>query len=498
MSDGVATVHKDYKKFAPKWKRCRDVCAGQDAVHAAGTAYLPRLKAQKNDAYNAYVMRTPFVNYSWRTVAALLGLVFRKEPKVTNPAGLDPYLEDVSQSGTPLKVFCKQVTSEILEVGRVSVLVDYPTAPQTDAPLVVAQAEGLGLRPTMKVYPAETFINWKYRTINNKYVLSMAVLRECATEAIDEFEDKESDQYRVLDLEPGTNYYRVRMFQRTDGKDVQIGGAVYPLMDGKPLDFIPLYTIDVDGQTCDIDEPPLIDLFDLNLSHYRTSADYENGCHFTGLPTPYITGWTPEPGMDGDKPAEIGIGSDYFILQPSKDAKLGYLEFNGTGLDALVKNKEGKESQMAMLGSRVLGGDKAGVEAFKTVAIRNNGETSILSSISLAVSLGITGALNTFAKWAGKAGECEVKLNRDFAPVGMDAQTLTALLATVQAGRMSNESFFDLLQRSDLQDADLSYEDEQARIDAQPPPAPMLTGPGAKTTQAGFPPAPKKPTPPAP
>jgi len=36
---GVKTTHADFDKFAPKWKRVRDVVAGQDAMHEAGEAY---------------------------------------------------------------------------------------------------------------------------------------------------------------------------------------------------------------------------------------------------------------------------------------------------------------------------------------------------------------------------------------------------------------------------------------------------------------------------
>jgi phage terminase large subunit len=46
----VNSTHPDYDTFAPKWKRCRDVIAGQDAIHAAGEAYLPRLK---DESYGA-------------------------------------------------------------------------------------------------------------------------------------------------------------------------------------------------------------------------------------------------------------------------------------------------------------------------------------------------------------------------------------------------------------------------------------------------------------
>jgi hypothetical protein len=149
------------------------------------------------------------------------------------------------------------------------------------------------------------------------------------------------------------------------------------------------------------------------------------------------------------------------------------MEFTGQGLTALKENKEGKETQMAMLGSRLLSSDKSGVEAFQTVAIRNNGETSILAGISLLASLGILASINIFTEWGGAdTASNEFQINRDFMSVTMDAPTLLALLANVQAGTLSKESFFDLLQRGDVVDQDLTFEEEQSRIDSQPLPMP--------------------------
>ena len=50
----VDTRHTDYDAMLPKWQRMRDVVAGQDSVHAAGTKYLPRLKDQTDEDYSAY------------------------------------------------------------------------------------------------------------------------------------------------------------------------------------------------------------------------------------------------------------------------------------------------------------------------------------------------------------------------------------------------------------------------------------------------------------
>jgi hypothetical protein len=229
-------------------------------------------------------------------------LLLRKAPLIIVPSAIEPMLEDVSLAGVPFSVFVQTVIDEILSVGRVGILVDHPAmvTPDGDKELTKADADDLGLRPVMKIYKAESIINWKYRLINNKFVLSMVVFCEHITtkDPDDEFCDKSSVQYRVLDLdEAADNTYRVRIFVSVDGKDIQVGDTVVPLMDGQPLESIPFNCIGVSGLEPNVDLPPMIDLFDLNLSHYRTNADYEHACHFTGLPTPWVAGYNDKSGF---------------------------------------------------------------------------------------------------------------------------------------------------------------------------------------------------------
>src|SRR5205807_354578 len=129
-----------------------------------------------------------------------------------------------------------------LTVGRGFILVDHP--PQqvgSDGkvvPITLAAAQAQGLRPTLQFYAAESIRNWKFARVNNAWVLVQVVLAETAMVVEDEFTAKPEDRYRVLDLD-GSGQYRQRLFHIKDEKDVQIGGDVYPVMNGKPLTFIP-------------------------------------------------------------------------------------------------------------------------------------------------------------------------------------------------------------------------------------------------------------------
>lgn len=462
----VNHTHADYDEHAPKWKRVRDVVDGQDAVHKAGIAYLPKLKDQETEDYNAYVKRAGFYNATWRTIAGLSGMMFRKPPKVEIPAAIDSFMTDVDMAGTSLDVFARTIATEVLGPGRVGILVDHPRVNAVQS-ITVAVAEQLGLRPMLKTYETEAIINWKYARVRNRWVLSMVVLEETVSEDENEFKAKAVKQWRVLDLDNGA--YRQRVFRKGEREEfVQVGADAYPLMRNATLDFIPFYIVGPDGIDSDCDEPPLIDLVDLNLSHYRTNADYEHGCHFTGLPTAVVSGYHPE-----ETAPKLYIGSQAAWVFPDPNAKASFLEFTGQGLGALKDNLDRKEQHMAVLGARMLSQEKRAVEAAETAAIHRAGENSVLASIAQGVSEGITTALQVFADWAGATGKVVFDLNRDYNPAMLDAAQLTALMKMVQTGTMSESEHFDLMQRADIIDSEKTFEEHQEEISAQGPVAPV-------------------------
>jgi len=467
----VKTTHKDYDRFAPKWKRCRDAVAGQDAIHTAADAYLPKLKDETPDDYKARLKRSDFFNGTWRTIDGLGGMAFRKEPTIDVPKGIETYLEDVNMAGADINALATETVEDVLSVGRIGILVDHPMMPENVSAITVDAAEKLGLRPTLQIYMAESIINWKFARLNNAWVLRLVVLKECEAIPDGEFKEKLEDRYRVLDLDEA-GHYRQRMFKLGDKQeDEQIGGDLYPLMNNKPLEFIPFAIIGTGGRGDVIDEPPLIDLVDANLALYQINADYRHGLHFTGLPTPYVTGHQQQ---DGDS---FYIGSTKAWVFADAAATVGFLEFQGQGLEALKGAIADKKQEMALLGARMIADETKQVETLGATQIKRAGENSVLAKIVQAVSTSLEWCLGVFADWAGQSGEIVYQINKDFLPLGMDAQMFNAYLAAVGAGEMTSEEFFDLMQRGDVVKADLTFAEHQAKLEMQGPAAPAKPEP---------------------
>jgi hypothetical protein len=468
-----------------------DAAAGKDAIIAAGEAYLPKLSDQTQNEFSAYIGRAAYFNATGRTIDGLKGMLFRQPPTVTVPDNVKPMLDNVTLSGVPLQILTLEVAEEVLTVGRVGILVDFPQV-DTSA-MTLADTRRQNLQPLMTTYVAESILNWQTATINNVKVLSQVRLEEDVEVPTDEFTVVSKKQYRVLDLARLENplsgetqiVYRVRVFEviQKDGKeeDVQIGDDVFPKMNGDYLDYIPFYFISVDDVSECIDEPPLLDLVDMNLAHFRTTADYEHGCHFTGLPTPVVSGYTPDA---TGAASTFGIGSMSAWVFPRPEAKAYYLEFTGQGLGALKENITAKEQKMAVLGARMLEGQgKSGVESADTAGIHRSGEQSTLASAAQAMSIGISLALNTYCMFAGASDPKGAKfdLNRDFFPPVTDALTLTALIAGWQNGAYGYETLFNMLKQNEIIALEQTVEGEIASMKLNPP---VIPG-GTQVNQSG-------------
>lgn len=465
----VDSKDKTHIDQAPAWGFMRDLVAGQRVVHAKGECYLPRLSGESDDDFKARIKRATFFNATWRTIEALVGMLFRKPPAVTVSPAAEGMLADVTKSGQAFPAFGERAAEELETVGRVGLLVDYPQT--STAGLTVAQAQELNVRPHLALYRSESILNARYAWINNRTVLSLVVLEETVEEpGKDKYTPSTVTQWRELELVPVTVGDVTRHLYHVGIKRKDANGAEYyhvqpfmPMMGGQPMTEIP-FEIVGDGV------PPLEDLARVNESHYHTTADLEHGAHKTALPQPWVAGLDERVDAEGrpvDRTLKIGGGHAWALPQ---GATVGMLEYTGQGLAALEKRLDVKERQMAVLGARMLEQQKSGVETAETAGIHRSGEQSILQNHADALSAAFTRVLTWFDKWAGGPGtDVSAAVNKDFLPATLDAQAITALVGAWQQGAISKEQLFLKLQKGGVVSDGADFEDEETKIANAPP-----------------------------
>jgi hypothetical protein len=462
----INTTRSDYNYYLPIWEKCRHCVEGQERIHLQGQLYLPRLSGQTDEEYWAYVTRALFYNATQRTVDAMTGLIFRKDPIVKVPTAIIPWLDDIDLNGNSLTTFVENIAEEIEITGGFGLLVEHPEVVVEDGiEITQAQAQAQNIRPFFAKYTVENILNWRVKTINNQKYLHLVVLKETHEDVNEELNVSEVTYYRVLDLDPETGHYRQRVYSlEDDQKTFKQEKEVYPLMNGQRMNFIPFFRLGPKGITYEIEKPPIIDLVNVNLSHYRTTADLEHGAHFTGLPTAVVTGHSiPE----GGEPLKIGSANAWVFSE--ENAKAHYLEFTGTGLGALEKRLEKKEQQMVTLGARMLAPDTNTIEAADTHSIKRQGENSVLASIAYAIESSIEKALQILIAWANVQGEVGYLINKDFVPSKMSSQDLLASFQVYQAGGMAFSDFIQILQKGEVIDSQRTPEMIKSEIDVSGP-----------------------------
>ena len=466
----VSDTHPEYDKTLSKWTKCRVCVQGEEAVKYASEDYLPRLSGQDDTDYGAYKMRASFFAGTARAVGALVGMLFKKPERVENASEeLHDILETVTEDKTDISTFAKHVAEEVVVAGRVCVLVD-------------AASEVLNARPYLTSYVAEDVVNWKtYIDEQGERGLSLLVLRELHYEEEDEFSHEAVPQLRVLSLQEGR--YTVRLYRERERPDPSsAAGAtlkeyileetVEPRVRGAALNFIPAVLIGTTDVAPDVEKPPMLDVAEVNLSLYRTSADLEHGRHFTALPTAYISGRLED---EGRPRGGLRIGSsEVWLLE--EGATAGYLEFTGQGLGSLEKAVEEKKNDMAVLGARILLSDPNFQEAEGTLRMRRLGEGSIAASIASTVSTGLTKVLQWWQWWLQGKEELTLTLNTEYVDAPLDAQTLQTLMAGVMQKQISWETFYHNLKKSGLAPDERTLEEELELINSggpaelEPPP----------------------------
>ncbi|MDT8372246.1 MAG: DUF4055 domain-containing protein [Gammaproteobacteria bacterium] len=460
----ITSRHPQYELQLTRWRTNRDAVAGQDAIHRAGELHLPDDNNSYNkdreaiNRYKRYLARATWTPITSYTKEGLIGAVFRKSGVSELPEKIAYMNENVDGAGNSLEQFSKHVLGELLEVGRVGILTEYPRA---EDGLSQAQVFELGLRPKLTTYKAEDIDNWRYKFVNGKLQLVMVKLVEQAEVTRDLFSSDLETRYRVLRIEEETGNYIQELYDEHENLLEQITPRQF---NGNTWKYIPFQFVGASNNLPDVDVAPLSGIADLNIAHYQVTADKRKNLHIHsgGLLVISTNMSSEEFALANPNGVTVGADSGLF-LGDSGSAQLLQLDASSQSHTEI----ESLERQLIAVGARLItkGGQAQTAEAARIDA---SAESSALSNVVGNASEGIEAALESACLFAGaEQDNVTYMLNMDFFDNKLNPQDVMALIQLGDRGLIAMRDQREMLRRSGLISHDRTDEEIDAEIDIQ-------------------------------
>ena len=454
--------HEDYKEYAERWKKCRAFAFGDE--HEIKELHEEVIPMQVDEDKTDYAKRVDYAHVDNKVAASMWiyrGLAFRKNPvlsKLTEKQQV--YIDNIDGSGMSVIDLAKKLHSEHLAVTRYGLLIDgEPVNPGESHADYVAR----GGRHKICMYTAESILDWSCKNgIINYVLLKEKDHKIVFNPAKNEFEQEHKDVYRTLDTLDG--YYRVMLWRKKEGADLS-GGSEFelieepqqPTMNGAPLAFIP-FNIYPDTHPS---TPMIQGLVDANIAHLKADAMDSNLCRLIATPTPYFAGFSEL--SDPQKNTKVNLSSALVTNNPN--ARCGYLEMAGAGAAAIQARMARLLDEMVAEGSSLLRSSPKAVESAESAGIRNMGDNSKLSEVSLSVESAINWAVNLMLEWDSIDGEeFKLELNRDMLPYPMSPQQIDSLVRSYQTGAISYQTLFYNLAKGEIIEQGRTAEEEQGAL----------------------------------
>lgn len=510
-------VHPEYDYYRGGWQKIRDAIAGEEEIKRKRETYLRRLKGQNTEDYESYLDRAVFYNMSAQTQNGMVGQVFRRPPTVRNlpqslgiigvaPDGsqqiispsvdkFSPELRRFAKDGSSHHNFAKTTCSEQIAMGRFGALVDASAS----SPNGIAYVVG---------YTAENIVDWTIEEVQGMYMPTRILLREFERVDPTAFpsqqnswigregkksgnprkaggirDQREVDKamamarptrysasymYRtifrelVLELQENGIDWVYRQYVYVEDPLAQARDVFTPTVRGQTLNFIPFVFFGATSNTAECEKPPLLDIVDLNIKHYRTYAELEHGRFYTALPIYYA------PGNDDEKEGSYHIGPNK-VWEVPRDTIPGIIEFKGTGLATLEKALNDKEQQIAAIGGRLMPGTSKSVsESDNQVTLREANEQSLLLNIVMALEEGMSLLMRYWLMFRdvplAQSSTLRYEVDTTVFATTADARTLRAIQQLYEAGLIPVEALYENLVKNGLLPSSLSFDEFAKRL----------------------------------
>jgi hypothetical protein len=347
-----------------------------------------------------------------------MGMVSRKPTEIVLHPSIEYAELNANGSGLSLQGLGQAVISNVLEVGQDGLLVDFPSSEGG------SKSQTSGLVASIKRYPAESIINWQQKIINSVLVTTKVCLAEEVEKiGADGFTVDDFTYTRVLLLNDDGDYIQ-RLYDEHDELLVDEDGDsdIYiKKSDGSNWKEILFVPVGAENNDLTPDKPPLYDVAEINIGHYRNSADFEESSFLVGQPTPVFSGLT-ESWVGSMMKGGIQIGSRSGVLLP-ENASASLLQANPNQMPSAGMDR--KEEQLVKIGAKIIS-DRGGVETAEASKIKFAGQNSKLGLIIINTELAFQKCFEWMMGFQGSDGDNIFNINKQFYEATVNPQLLVA------------------------------------------------------------------------
>lgn len=471
-----ATTSSDYDWARPKWALVDDILAGAPAMRAAGETYLPKPVNESAADYEYRRANAKFTNIYSDVVNSLAAKPFGQELSVDGDASdeIKRAAEDIDGRGNNLHVFAADVFFGGINKGVDWILVDYPA---TGPKLTLADQRRRNIRPYWVRIPAERMLAVYTAVVDGVEQVVHARLREDET-IRDGWLERHVSRVRVFDRQPIEDNF---------GTIVGWAPATYEIWEQKTavrrrsgqwqriaegaltLGVIPLVPFKA-GRRYEGSwrfQPPMQDVADLQLSHYRLENQLWYATEMVAFPMLAGNGVTPPTNPDGT-PVPVPVGPKTVLYAPAagengQHGEWKFIEPDAASLEFLSKLLSDTEEQMREIGRQPLTAS-AGITVV-AAAFASQKANSLLQAWALGLKDALEQALKLTAKWMNSTEEPTISWNLEDLDLGtLEDDGATDINAARDRGDLSQETYWTELKRRGRLSVDFDPDQERQRL----------------------------------
>lgn len=430
---------EEYQLFMDETELVRTLLGGTKAMQYADKKYLPKFPLESDAAYKIRKENSVLFNAYRKTTNFLSGQVFQKNLVFSEdvPEEFEELFEDIDKKGNEINVFTKKSFKNGISKSVSFILVDSVKVDPNEK-LSKAEEKRRGIRPFLKEIRCVDVIGMIFDEDTGQLI--QVRIKETIKRKFGKYGTKKVKRIRVI--EPGT-WELFEENAKGDFNSIEKGNF--------SVDYIPIHLF-IPGE---YGVPPLQDLADLNLHHWKSNSDQINILHQARVPL-----WFGKK-LDSKKMVSA-VG--HMIISDEDDADLKVVEINGNAISAGKEDLQETEAKMALFGLSMLVQKTGNVTATEK-AINSAESNSSVSEWATDFETFLQAVLETLGKYIKKDfPKNGVSVNKEFHYGLYNVEEIKVILDSIGI-TCSPETAFNEIQKRGFYDESLTWEDEKDEIE---------------------------------